>query len=176
MNPAPTPNVLLKRSRIKLEYQGTVSSDRSMGPLNDRLVAPHQNWPQCLSLAPTNTEALSDSTHVQQRQKAALPCATQPQILSRGHTKFTIAERDCNASQTKMPLFFGRVQICPPITPSMKYQIQGVSLMMKRRSFLKAAAAGLLVFPAAGSALAQTPFAPEDIKVPPRDQLLSTFG
>ena len=48
--------------------------------------------------------------------------------------------------------------------------------MMKRRSFLKAAAAGLLVFPAAGSALAQTPFAPEDIKVPPRDQLLSTFG
>lgn len=38
--------------------------------------------------------------------------------------------------------------------------------MMKRRSFLKAAAAGLLVFPAAGSALAQTPFAPEDIKVP----------
>lgn len=43
MNPAPTPNVFLKRSRIKLEYQGTVSSDRSMGPLNDRLLAPHQN-------------------------------------------------------------------------------------------------------------------------------------
>ena len=124
-----------------------MSSDRSMGPLNDRLLAPHQNWPQCLSRAPTNTEALPDSTHVQQRQKAALPCATQPQILSRGHTKFTIAERDCNVSQMKMPLFFGRVQICPPITPSMKYQIQGVSLMMKRRSFLKAAAAGLLVSP-----------------------------
>lgn len=45
---------------------------------------------------------------------------------------------------------------------------------MKRRSFL-ASAAGILLFPAAGSAVAKT-VTSEPITVPPKEQLLSSFG
>lgn len=46
---------------------------------------------------------------------------------------------------------------------------------MERRTFIKGVA-GLVLLPAAGSALAETPVSPAEIKIPAKEDLLSTFG